>query len=281
MGKHELEKKHKINNKSKNNKNNEIKSKANKRAKPNKNNRIKRKILLIVQVIFIIVLIVTGIEIIKWFMDNNSNSKILANIATAISVIDNDNENKKKYEIDFEKMKKINEQTVAWLKVNNTKVEYPVVKAMDNSFYLTHNFEKNLNKAGWVFADYRNKFDGTDKNIIIYGHNMKDDSMLGSLKEVLNEKWYNNEENKYITFITENENVVYEVFSVYQIEKEDYYITTGFSENEFSKFLSTIKSRSVKDFNVDVSDQDNILTLSTCANNNKYRVVLHAKKKIS
>ena len=129
------------------------------------------------------------------------------------------------------------------------------------------------------FADYRNKFDNTDKNLVIYGHNMRDDSMFGSLKWVINEDWYNNEDNKYITLITENETQVYEVFSVYQIEKEDYYIQTEFSDdNNFEQFVNTIKKRSIKEFNTDVSKDDNILTLSTCANNNKYRVVLHAKK---
>ena len=108
---------------------------------------------------------------------------------------------------------------------------------------------------------------------------MRDDSMFGSLKWVINEDWYNNEDNKYITLITENETQVYEVFSVYQTEKEDYYIQTNFNtEKEFNTFAQTIKKRSKKDFNVDVNKEDNILTLSTCANNNKYRVVLHAKK---
>ena len=88
-----------------------------------------------------------------------------------------------------------------------------------------------------------------------------------------------NEDNKYITLVTENETQTYEVFSVYQIEAEDYYIKTKFNtEKEFEKFLQTIKKRSIKDFNVDISKKDTILTLSTCANNNKYRVVLHAKK---
>ena len=157
--------------------------------------------------------------------------------------------------------------------------ETTVVKTTNNDYYLTHNFNKEYNSAGWIFADYKNKVDGTDKNLVIYGHNMRDDSMFGSLKWVINEDWYNNEDNKYITLITENETQVYEVFSVYQIEKEDYYIQTNFNtEKEFNTFAQTIKKRSKKDFNVDVNKEDNILTLSTCANNNKYRVVLHAKK---
>jgi Uncharacterized protein conserved in bacteria len=107
---------------------------------------------------------------------------------------------------------------------------------------------------------------------------MRDDSMFGSLKNILNDDWHNEEENKYVTFITENDNSIYEVFSVYQVAEEDYYITTDFKDNEFNDFIKTIKSRSKFDFDVDINENDNILTLSTCANNNKYRVVLHAKK---
>ena len=103
--------------------------------------------------------------------------------------------------------------------------------------------------------------------------------MFGSLKKVINEEWYNNEDNRYITLITESQTQIYEVFSVYQTEKEDYYIQTNFNtEEEFNTFAQTIKKRSKKDFNINVSGEDDILTLSTCANNNKYRVVLHAKK---
>ena len=68
------------------------------------------------------------------------------------------------------------------------------------------------------------------------------------------------------------------MFSIYKIKDEDYYIKTGFEENEFLEFIDRLKNRSIKDFNVDLTTEDNILTLSTCANNNKYRIVLHAKK---
>ena len=113
----------------------------------------------------------------------------------------------------------------------------------------------------------------------MYGHNRKDGSMFATLKGILSPEWYNNEENRNIIFNTENENSIYEVFSVYQIENEEYYIQTEFkTEDKFEKFIETIKKRSIKDFGVEVTSEDSILTLSTCANNNKYRVVLHAKK---
>ena len=212
-------------------------------------------------------------------MNNQNNKKISDEIAEFVTVDETKEDNEEKYVVDFEKLKEKNSDIVAWLKVNGTNIETTVVKTTNNDYYLTHNFNKEYNSAGWIFADYKNKVDGTDKNLVIYGHNMRNNSMFGSLKWVINEDWYNNEDNKYITLITENETQVYEVFSVYQIEKEDYYIQTNFNtEKEFNTFAQTIKKRSKKDFNVDVNKEDNILTLSTCANNNKYRVVLHAKK---
>lgn len=115
--------------------------------------------------------------------------------------------------------------------------------------------------------------------MVIYGHNRRDGSMFGTLKNILTDEWQNNQDNFVIPFITENDKLEYQVFSVYRIEKEDYYITTNFStNNEFNDFINKIKLRSVKDFGVDVTSDDNIMTLSTCDNDNNYRVVLHAKK---
>ena len=234
---------------------------------------------IILMCFFTALLIYSGTKIVIWYMNNQNNKKISDEIAEFVTVDETKEDDEEKYVVDFEKLKEKNSDIVAWLKVKGTNIETTVVKSTNNDYYLTHNFNKEYNSAGWIFADYKNKVDGTDKNIVIYGHNMRDDSMFGSLKWVINEDWYNNEDNKYITLITENETQVYEVFSVYQIEKEDYYIQTNFNtEKEFNTFAQTIKKRSRKDFNVDVNENDNILTLSTCANNNKYRVVLHAKK---
>ena len=246
-----------------------------------KNKKYKKAILnLILYIILLSILIYSGIKIFKWYKDKTNNNKIAEQIKSTVIVEEkNEDENKDEYTVDFNKLKEQNNETIAWLKVNNTNVEYPVVKGTNNSFYLNHSFDKSSNSAGWIFADYKNKFDNTDKNIVIYGHNMRDGSMFGSMLNILNSKWYENEENTNITLYTKNEKSIYKVFSVYKIKNEDYYIKTEFkNDNEFEGFIKNLKKRSIKDFNVDVSKEDNILTLSTCANNNKYRVVLHAKK---
>lgn len=251
------------------------------RNKKNKSKKYRKAILnLVIYIMVLSILLYSGIKIYKWYKDKTNNNKIVEQIRDTVIVEEkNEDENKEESKVDFNKLKEQNSDAVAWIKVNNTNIEYPVVKGSNNSFYLNHNFEKSNNSAGWIFADYRNKFDNTDKNIVIYGHNMKDNSMFGSLKNILNSDWYDNEENTNITLYTENEKCIYKVFSIYEIESENYYIKTEFSDdNNFEQFVKTIKKRSIKEFNIDVSKDDNILTLSTCANNNKYRVVLHAKK---
>ena len=233
-------------------------------------------IITFIQIILITIIIFSGMKIIEWIKSNKKNKEIMSQIKGSIVIDEKTDSDNKEYKIDFEKLKQKNSDTIAWIKVNGTDIDFPVVKGTDNSYYLTHNFNKEKNKAGWIFADYKNKLDGNDKNIVIYGHNMRDGSMFASLKNVIKEEWYNNENNKYVTLITENECQIYQVFSVYQTEAEEYYLQTDISD--FGEFIEKIKNRSKKNFNVDIKEIDNILTLSTCANDTKYRVVLHAVK---
>lgn len=256
-----------------------MKEKRYSKEKIKSNRKIKKIFSSIILLIFISVIIITGIMILNWLIENKKNQEIMEDLAQTIN-IDEDLDGIQKYNIDFKSLKQKNSDAIAWIKVNGTNIEHPVVKTQNNDFYMTHTFDKNYNSAGWVFMDCRDRFDGTDNNMVIYAHNRRDGSMFGTLKNILTEEWQENVENYIIPFITENEKQEYQVFSVYMIENEDYYITTNFgTDNEFQKFIDKIKSRSVKDFGVDVNTEDHILTLSTCADNNKYRIVLHAKKR--
>ena len=242
----------------------------------------KKLLLNLLEIACIIGVVVSSIKVYNWYTDNKENAELMGGINNSVSIVDEvdeeTQETKSKYQIDFAGLKSQNSDTVGWLKVNNTNIEYPVVKYKDNDYYLTHNFSNAYNAAGWVFADYRNKYDGTDKNLIIYGHNRLDGTMFGSLKKTLTSEWYDHEENYDIVFITDGEYSIYRVFSVYQVQKEDVYTKTDFSGSEFQRFINLIKSRSLKDFGTEVTANDHILTLSTCSSNNNFRRVLHAKK---
>lgn len=229
---------------------------------------------IILFIVFLSLFIFSLVKILNWRKNNKENSKI--NEVTHKYINTDSNE---KFKIDFEKLKEMNSDTVAYIKVNNTNIDYVVVRGEDNKYYLEHNFDKKSNKSGWIFMDYNNKLDGTDKNIVIYGHNTIDKSMFGSLKYTIEPDWYKNENNYKLILATPDEVYTYQVFSTYKIDNEEYYITTSFASNEeFNKFIKTIKKRSKYNYGVEVTEDDQILTLSTCANNGKKRVVLHAKR---
>lgn len=180
--------------------------------------------------------------------------------------------------VNFNELKQKNKDTVGWIKVEGTNINYPVVQTKNNDYYLNHSYDRTNNKAGWVFADYRNNIDNFDKNTIIYAHGRVDTTMFGSLKNILKSSWYNNKNNHVIKFSTAKENTLWQVFSVYTIPAESYYITTKFSsEEEFTKFVNTLKERNKVEFSAIPSKNDKILTLSTCKDSKGNRVVMHAK----
>ena len=217
-------------------------------------------------------IIYSGINIYLWKQSIDKNANIQDSINERVKT-END-----KIQVDFNKLKKNNPDTVGYLKVNNTNIEYVVVKTTNNDYYLTHNFNKEQNVAGWVFMDYKNTNSSNDKNTVIYGHNMKDGSMFGSLKNTLKTEWQNNKKNRTIQYITEKETLKYEVFSTYVVNEEEYYIQTDFNDEEdYSNFLNKVKSRSNYDYQVNIKTTDKVLTLSSCAGYGNKRVVLHAK----
>ena len=222
-------------------------------------------------IFLLIIFIYSFINILLWFKENNETKNEIETIIKEEEIISEDNK------IDFDKLKNKNKDTVAWLKVEGTNIDYPVVQTKDNQFYLKHSFNKKNNSAGWIFMDYRNDINNMNKNTIIYGHARLDKSMFGTLKNTQTKKWYKNKDNQIITLITPEKEYRYQTFSTYYIKTEDYYITTDFtSEKDYKKFIKTLINRSTHNFNVDVSVEDYILTLSTCHNNNQ-KTVLHAK----
>lgn len=180
--------------------------------------------------------------------------------------------------VDFNDLIKKNSETVGWLKVNNTNVNYSVVQHNDNEYYLKHDFNQRYNINGWVYADYRDNFDRFGTNTIIYAHNMTNRTMFGSLVWVLKDSWYKNTENQYIKISTPTVNTIWKIFSIYTIKPEVYYLKTYFeSTEEHQKFLDTIKGRSIYNFEEEINTDNKVLTLSTCTDDGTKRIVIHSK----
>lgn len=262
-----------------------------------KKKKWKKWVLIFLTLVFIVVLVYSLLKILFWFKDNMDMSSVIKEISENIEVeevIDDENTelvNEEEDElsdywyyitfplinVDIGNLKVKNKDTVGWINVNNTNINYPFVQANDNYYYLNHSFDNSVNKAGWVFLDYRNDNDLSDKNNIIYAHSRLDKTMFGSLSKVLKSSWYNNKDNHIIRLSTDTENTLWQIFSVYKIPEESYYITTNFNNNEeYNKFLNTIKQRSIHNFNTNLDTNDKILTLSTCYSDTE-RTVVHAK----
>lgn len=268
----------------------------------NKIKRIKRKrknskvIWTVIMFIFIFIALACVVKLIFWNRDNKKTSSLIDNISsdTMIKEVDDsdselvskDEDKNSDYwyyitfpliDVDISKLKSKNSDTVGWVNVNNTNINYPFVHYKDNDFYLDHSYDKKYNEAGWVFLDYRNNKDLSDRNNILYAHSRLDKTMFGSLSKTLHSSWFTNLDNHIIRISMEKENTMWQIFSVYKIPEESYYITTKFnSDTDYTKFLDTIKNRSIYNFKTKVTAEDKILTLSTCYSDTE-RTVVHAK----
>lgn len=260
--------------------------------KKRKKLNVKNLCLLIFFLVMLIVFLFSLIKVIMWIIDNNNTNDIIKKVANTYEIneksYDNEviiNENEKDIyfdymklkfiDVDINKLKTFNPDTIGFIKVMGTNINYPFVQTLDNDYYLNRSYDKTYNNAGWIFLDYRNN-EFNDKNTIIYGHGRINGTMFGSLKDTLKSSWQNNKDNYIIKISTEKENSIWQIFSVYKIATTSDYLETSFSDNEFESFINLIKGRSSYNFETNVTNEDKVLTLSTCYNDND-KMVVHAK----
>jgi len=210
--------------------------------------------------ILIIIMIVSLINIVIWCLENNKTKEIVNKTKKYINI-----GNQKPIDL---KIKTINEDIVGWIIVDNTNINYPIVQANNNEYYLNHDLEKNYNSAGWIFMDSYNNMN--DQNIILYGHHRRDGSMFGSIDNLFKYK-----EGK-IQLIIENESHIYNIFSIYITEKNYNYRERNYIN--INKKIQEFKNRSIKEYNVEIKGKHQIITLSTCDNDNNNRIVVQGIK---
>ena len=173
-----------------------------------------------------------------------------------------------------------NEDFSGWLTVPGTPIDYPVMQADDNEFYLHRNFEKEKRYSGIPFADYQCDLYTPSTNIIIYAHNMKDGSMFASLSRYDEKSFY--EQNKIITFNTIYARGEYEVIGAFNTTPEEFpyhEFINARNRGEFDEFIANVKRLSIYNTDSSASYGDHLLTLSTCAyNTDDERFVVVAKK---
>ena len=186
----------------------------------------------------------------------------------------------------FQTIRELNSDVVGWIKIPNTMIDYPVVQANDNYYYLKYNINKEYNSSGCPFLDYRNNVkpgSGT-RNLIIYGHHRRNGTMFAQLKNYNDVEFY--KENPVIRFDTIYERSEWVIFSNFRATTSwatgtpFNYIQTDFkSDEDYLKFVNEVKKRSLITTPVEVRADDQILLLSTCSyEKNNWRMIIAARR---
>ncbi len=180
----------------------------------------------------------------------------------------------------FKELYEKNKDFVGWIIVDGTDVDYPVMQADDNEYYMKRSFDKEYFGAGSIFLDYRCDITNMFKSAhqIIYGHNMNNGSMFQTLTRYEDEQFF--KDHSYITLNTIYGDYQFEIFSVHESPISYYYINTEFNSNdEWLEFIEELQSKSMFSTDIELTKDDVVLTLSTCTNrhDSNYRFVVHAR----
>lgn len=224
----------------------------------------------IIRIIFIIILLIAISRIAIWYYKTNEDNKTYMNLKQEILLSQTENNAESgESRIDFKKLKQINNNTMGWIKIDETNIDYPILQATDNNYYLKKNIYKQTSTSGSIYLDYRNnKFN--DTNTIIYGHNMKNGTMFAELKKIYEGKIQNN----IIKIQTETEERTYKVISTYIVDAN---YNMEINIQNYNKYISSIIQKSkIKFITEEQIETSKILTLITCSYNNEERIVVQA-----
>ena len=177
--------------------------------------------------------------------------------------------------IDFDALKQENNDIIGWIYCPDTPINYPVVKGKDNNQYLRADLKGKYLVSGTIFADYRNNEVGEDKNYIVYGHNMKNSTMFGTLVKYKDQTYYDSHPILY--FLTPERNYIIELIAGAVVKRDSDIYQTAPADNT----IADIMIKSTFNSTVEIGKGENIITLSTCSyefNNARYVVVGKLKK---
>ncbi|MDE5985269.1 MAG: class B sortase [Eubacterium sp.] len=232
---------------------------------------IKRKKLLRI-VLFcaaLAVFLIAGYQLYSYFSETIADEKFKNSIADeAVEAVEveeaySDNKETPPISVDFDALKSENEDIVAWIYCENTPINYPIVQSSDNSYYLNRRIDKQYSKMGTLFLDYRNSFDFSDLNSIVYGHNMKVDTMFGVLPNYRDQEYY--ESHPVMWLFTPQNSYKIELFAGFLTTDTSDIYSIKDSREEFNQYLNEAVSSSVFTSNIEVSPDKNIILLSTCS----------------
>lgn len=228
----------------------------------------KNKLKIIFALILIMVITIIIIGFYKKYRTNNN--KLIKDIKEDTSEIINKNNTDRIKKLC--KLQKINSDIVAWLQIENSNINYPVLQCDNNEYYMTHTYNKEYSKDGSLFLDKDYDWSIPSTNLLIYGHNnIGSKEMFAELVNYKDENYYN--EHKTIRLTTNKEDAEYEIIAVflsrvyYKSEKNVfryYYFINANNEQEFNNYVENSKKASIYNIEATAKYGDQLLTLSTC-----------------
>ena len=183
--------------------------------------------------------------------------------------------------VDFDALRETGPDIIGWLTLPDTAINYPVTQADDNEYYLHHLYDGTYNKTGCLFADYENQEDFSDRNTIIYGHNMRDGSMFATLNEYDEQSYFDGHPKMYL--VTPGGGYIVEIFTAFVAKPSESGSDTfpwrlnWKDDGAYTTWLSEMAGRSVIETDVTVTSSDKVLTLSTCTPGGASRFIVMGK----
>lgn len=239
-------------------------------------------------VVLILTFVISSINLLSYFVSERQQNAVITETQQIWNEAISKNENTADLNAIFDPLLKINSDTMAWINIPNTKINNPVCQTDNNDYYLDHNFKKEKSRYGTLFFDYRDiiSAEGSSKNLVIYGHNMKDGNMFADLLKYKNLSFY--KQNPTFTLTTRYTQSEYRVFSVFLINSKpnddngylyNFLRNSFVDDDSFNAWIKEARKRSLIGTTVNVDKGDEILTLVTCAYDFKdARLVVMARK---
>lgn len=166
-------------------------------------------------------------------------------------------------EVDFGALQALNPDVSAWVIIEGTAINYPVVQGADNSFYLNHLFDGTYNRAGSIFLDFRNRNDFTDRNTVLYGHHMKNQTMFAQITLYKDQSYYDQHPTGML--LTPHGNYTIYFFAGYVTDMNSQAWKLQFeSDEEFAQWLEEAAAGSTFSGDITPTAQDRVVTFSTC-----------------
>jgi sortase B len=229
-----------------------------------KNQKKNKKIRMIFSLLITILIVVSGffaymiLQGRKTYREGNNTYEGIKEIAIKTNDIEDTDR------IDFSVLKNINEDVIGWLSLENTVIDYPVVKGQDNDYYLNHLYTGEYNSLGTLFVDFRNRELFTDQISVIYGHSMLNGSMFFILERYKNQSFY--EEHKQFVFDTPDHRYILEPYAGKVVDAKIPFLQFNFTgKEEYFEYISEFISTSTFKADFEPSENDKTVMMIKCS----------------